>query len=83
MATIWRHKSLFNPLSPSVYDATWNEAPLVGVFKAVQTIKFAGETSKVEKIVIVCPLWLLFVIVAAVIFILIWIFARNKKRKNR
>lgn len=59
------------------------DGPTVGIFKVVHTVEFAGQVSKAEKFVIVCPLWLLFVIVAAVIFILIWIFARNKKRKNR
>lgn len=61
----------------------WNETPTVGVFKVIYVAEFEGVEKKIEKMVIVCPLWLLFVIVAAVIFILIWIFARNKKRKNR
>lgn len=58
--------------------------PSIGIFKAKQTIKIFGETSEVERTVIVCPLWLLFIILFVIIMIIIWIVMRaraNGKRK--
>lgn len=56
--------------------------PAVGIFKVRQTVKIAGEVSVVEKFVILCPLWLLFVIVLAIILLVFWIFSKNRKRNN-
>ena len=56
--------------------------PAVGIFKVRQTVKIAGEVSVVEKFVILCPLWLMFVIVLAIILLVFWIFSKNRKRNN-
>ena len=58
------------------------DLPMVGIFRAKQTVKIFGETSVVEKTIIVCPLWLLFVIVLAIVMILIWLAMRSKARKR-
>ena len=55
--------------------------PLVGIFRAKQTVKIFGEISIVEKTVIVCPIWLLFVIIFAIAAIIIYIVAKARKRK--
>lgn len=59
--------------------------PSVGIFRAVQTVKIFGETSVVERTVIFCPLWLLFIILFVIIALVLWIFMKvkgNKKRKS-
>ena len=59
------------------------DVPSFGIFKVKQSIKIFGETSIVERTVIVCPLWLLFVILFVVIAIIIWVFTRIKRSKKR
>ena len=56
--------------------------PPIGLFRAKQTVKIFGEESIVEKTVIVCPLWLIFVILFVVIALIIWIIIRMKSRKK-
>ena len=64
------------------YHAENCNLPSVGIFKAKQTVKIFGETSTVEKMVIVCPLWLLFLILFVVIAIVIWIVMRVRGGKK-
>lgn len=63
---------------------TWEGAPQIGIFSVEQTIEFAGQVSTNKKLVLICPLWLLFIIFALLFFIIFWLFsrARNRKREN-
>ena len=61
---------------------TWEGAPSLGIFYVEQTIDFAGETSKVGKLVLICPLWLLFIIFALLFFIIFWLVSRSRDRKR-
>ena len=68
------------------YHAKTVTTPSFGIFRVTQTVKIFGETSVVEKTVIICPLWLLFLILFVIIGLIIWIFAKvkkNNKRKSR
>ncbi len=66
------------------YHAQTCDLPAVGIFKAKQTVKIFGETSIVEKMVIICPLWLLFLIIFVIAAIILWIVMRIKERgKNK
>lgn len=58
------------------------DLPSVGIFKAKQTVKIFGETSIMEKTVIICPLWLLFIIIFVIILIIIWLIARMRMGKK-
>lgn len=59
------------------------QLPSVGIFKAKQMVKIFGETSIVEKTVIVCPIWLLFIILAVIAGIIIWIVMRVRARGKK
>lgn len=63
---------------------TWEGAPTIGIFKVTQTIDFAGQEQnhEVSKLVLICPLWLLFVIFALLFFIIFWLISRARDRKN-
>ncbi len=61
---------------------TWEGAPNIGIFSVEQTIKFAGQTSTVKKLVLICPLWLLFIIFALLFFIIFWLVSRARDRKK-
>ena len=63
-----------------IYHVETCQLPPVGIFKAKQTVKIFGETSIVEKTVIVCPIWLLFIIIFAIATIIIYFIAKARKR---
>ena len=56
--------------------------PPFGVFRVRQTVRIFGEESIVEKMVILCPIWLLFVFVFAIIVVVFWLVMRAKNRKK-
>ncbi len=69
------------PGNTNYASVTWSETPSIGIFHVVYNVEYEGVESKVDKIVIVCPLWLLFLIVLAlflIIFKIIW----GKKKEN-
>lgn len=56
--------------------------PVIGIFRAKQVVEIFGERSEVEKIVVVCPLWLLFIIIFGVALFIAWSVAKAKNRKR-
>ena len=56
--------------------------PKIGFFRAKQTVQVYGETSIVERIVFVCPLWLLFVVVFAIVVAAMWLVKKTKARRS-
>ena len=64
------------------YHAQSCELPSVGIFKAKQTVKIFGEESTVEKMVVVCPIWLLFIILFVIAAIIIWLVMRVQRSKH-
>lgn len=59
------------------------DLPSIGIFRVRQTVKIFGETSVAERIVVVCPLWLLFIIIFAIVALVIWAVMRNRAHKTR
>lgn len=63
----------------------WDGTPVVGIFKVRQTVYYDSldnEPSVTEKIVIVCPIWLIFVALF-VIFALIFYFVTKAKARKK
>lgn len=73
--------SLIMPETERYHTESCN-LPAVGIFRAKQIVKIFGETSIVEKTVIVCPLWLLFLIIFGIAAIIIYFVTRAKARKK-
>ena len=65
------------------YHAQTCNTPALGIFRVKQTVKIFGETSIVEKTILVCPLWLMFVVIFAIVFAISWFFTKNKNRKAK
>ena len=64
---------------------TWKDTPQIGIFRVRQTVYYDStnnEPSVTEKMVIICPIWLLFIIFFIIAAIIIWIVMRVRGRKN-
>lgn len=78
-----------NPLTHTIFPESeryetipWEQAPQLGIFKVKQTIKYLGQTSVEEKIVFICPLWLIFLIIFMIFLAFFWIRSKVKERKK-
>lgn len=64
------------------YHSQTCNLPAVGIFKAKQVVKIFGEESVIEKMVIVCPIWLLFLIIFVIAALVIWIVMKIRAGKK-
>ena len=72
--------SLVLPESEKYNTLSWDEAPTMGIFKVRQTVSIFDDVSTVERIVIICPLWLLFVIIFGVVGGVVWMIVKWRER---
>lgn len=64
------------------YHAQSCDLPAVGIFRAKQEVKIFDKISVLEQTIIVCPLWLMFIVIFVVIALVLWIITIIIKRKK-
>ena len=70
------------PVTKRYHKELWTNSPAIGIFNVEQIIKYGSETKTERKLVIVCPVWLIVLIVLFILSIIFWLVARNRERKN-
>ena len=60
----------------------WEQTPSFGIYKVKLSIEYNEETKTVEKLVLVCPLWLIILIVVFIGAVIFWLVSRSKNRKK-
>lgn len=66
-------------------EQKWNEAPAVGIFRVRQVVYYDStdnEPSVTEKIVIVCPIWLMFIIIFVIFALIFYFVTKSRARKK-
>ena len=58
------------------------DLPPFGIFRVRQTIRIFDEESITEKMVIVCPIWLIFIILFIIFALIFYFVAKAKARKK-
>lgn len=69
------------PGTSRYYSLAWNEAPSIGIYKVESEVHIFDEVSKVEKVVIICPIWVLILIAVFILAVIFWIVTRVRARK--
>ena len=76
------YAELILPDSQRFINKEINELPMIGIINVQQDIYYNGETSTVEKNVIVCPIWFL-VLLALTLMAIVWKIVKNIRKHKK
>ena len=69
------------PGTTQIANTSWDSTPSIGIFHVIYNVEFEGVNQKVDKMVIVCTLWIL-CIIAVIIFLIIFKILSGKKENK-
>lgn len=64
-------------------EIVWENTPEIGIFRVVFKGELGDNNFEIEKMVIKCPVWLLFIIFFVIAAVIIYFVARARKRSGR
>ena len=73
-------ENLIMPEATRYTSISWDDTPNIGIFRVNYIVEYEGVKKEVSKMVIVCPLWLLFIIALILALIIIKIVLGRKKK---
>lgn len=74
-------KEIIFPETKRYNKIEWEGSPQLGIFKVRQTVKLFDVVSTEEKLVIICPIWFLFICLL-VLFIIIFSIINHVRNRN-
>ena len=73
---------LIMPESSRFNTVSWDGAPAIGIFRVRQVVRIFNKESVVEKIVLICPLWLMVTVIFVVVALVIYLVFKRKSPKS-
>lgn len=61
---------------------TWSNPPLLGLFNVTQEIAFLDQTYEYNSLVLICPIWLLVIVIALIIALIVWFIFKLRSKKQ-
>lgn len=62
----------------------WESSPKIGIYKVNLKIDYAGKTEEIkDKVVIICPLWVIILVIVFIAALIFWLVSRAKERRGR
>lgn len=69
------------PGTKRYHKELWSNSPAIGIYRVEQTVHYGSENKTESKLVVVCPIWLIVLIVLFILSVVFWLVARRSERK--
>ena len=79
-------EKIIYPETKRIFEHNWEDAPALGIFNVTQAITYINPsgitiTDTFKRVTIICPLWLIVIVLAFIIALITSLVLRKKRRK--